>query len=199
MDIYRLSEHPRYVNRPNFWTKTEQGVAASESGDICSTRGASNDTVSIANYSLAFVDATGPASFWEAMTRWGSPWMWNNMKMLGGVTWLEEAIAAGTCCAVTDGSYMKEVFPDINAAAFVLECTQDRGRLWGSFVEQTADACSYRGKLLGLMAIHLILLAVNECNRNLQGSVHIYSDCLGALNKVENLPPAPNPHTVQAL
>ncbi len=29
MDIYRPSEHPRYVNRPNFWTKTEQGVAAS--------------------------------------------------------------------------------------------------------------------------------------------------------------------------
>ncbi len=42
---------------------------------------------------------------------------------------------------------------------------------------------------MGLMAIHLILLGVNECSRNLQGVVHIYSDCLGALNKVENLPP----------
>jgi hypothetical protein len=42
---------------------------------------------------------------------------------------------------------------------------------------------------LGLMAIHLILLAVNECSWNLQGVVHIYSDCLEALNKVENLPP----------
>ncbi len=39
------------------------------------------------------------------------------------------------------------------------------------------------------MAIHLILLAVNECSKGIQGLVHIYSDCLGALNKVENLPP----------
>ncbi len=114
--------------------------------------------------------------------------MWDNMKMTGDVTWLQDSIAAGTCCGVTDGSYMREVFPDINAVAFVLECSQGRGRLWGSFVERTGDACSYRGELLGLMVIHLILLAVNECSKGLQGLVHIYSDCLGALNKVENLP-----------
>jgi hypothetical protein len=40
-----------------------------------------------------------------------------------------------------------------------------------------------------LMAIHLVLLAINEVNPGLMGSVHIYSDCLGALRKVQNLPP----------
>jgi hypothetical protein len=30
---------------------------------------------------------------------------------------------------------------------------------------------------------------MNEVFTDLQGSVHIYSNCLGALNKVENLPP----------
>jgi hypothetical protein len=39
------------------------------------------------------------------------------------------------------------------------------------------------------MAIHLILCSMNEVFKDLRGSVHIYSDCLGALNKVENLPP----------
>jgi hypothetical protein len=38
------------------------------------------------------------------------------------------------------------------------------------------------------MAIHLILLAINKCNPGLSGSAQIFSDCLGALNKVENLP-----------
>jgi hypothetical protein len=58
-----------------------------------------------------------------------------------------------------------------------------------AFSEQTMAACSYRGELLGLLAIHLILLSVNKVNPNLLGSVHIYSDCLGALdNKVKNLP-----------
>ncbi len=48
-------------------------------------------------------------------------------------------------------------------------------------------ACTYQGKLLGLLAIHLILLSVNKVNPNLTGSVHIYSNCLGALKKVANL------------
>jgi hypothetical protein len=56
---------------------------------------------------------------------------------------------------------MKELYPNINSTAFVLECTKGQGRLMGSFVEHTRDACSYPGELLGLMAIHLILLAIN--------------------------------------
>jgi hypothetical protein len=59
----------------------------------------------------------------------------------------------------------------------------------GSFVKHIRDACSYCGELLGLMVIHLILLAVDKCNPDLPGFVHIFSGCLGALNKIENLPP----------
>jgi hypothetical protein len=84
---------------------------------------------------------------------------------------------------------MKELYPSRNSAAFVFECTKGRGRLIGFFVKHTKDVCSYCGELLGLMAIHLILLAVNKCNPDLPGSVQIFSDCLGALNKIENLPP----------
>ncbi len=59
----------------------------------------------------------------------------------------------------------------------------------GTFVETTPDAGSYSRELLGLMAIHLILGGVHEFWPGLSGSVHILSDCLGALNKVVNLPP----------
>ncbi len=82
---------------------------------------------------------------------------------------------------MTDGSYMKDLYPNIQSAVVVLECTRSRGCLWCSFTETSDVACSYRGKLLGLMAIHLILVAINEVNLGLDGSVHIYSDCLGAL------------------
>ena len=58
----------------------------------------------------------------------------------------------------------------------------------GSFVEKTLNAGSYRGELLGLMAIHLILQSFNEISTDLRGLVHIYSDCLGALNKVKPAP-----------
>ncbi len=59
----------------------------------------------------------------------------------------------------------------------------------GAFSEQRIAACSYRGELLGLLAIHLIHLSVNRVNPELLGLVHIYLDCLRALNKVKNLPP----------
>jgi hypothetical protein len=85
---------------------------------------------------------------------------------------------------------MKVLYPTIHSAALILECTKGRGRLWCSFVEVSTTACSYRGELVGLMAIHLLLLSINEVQPNLKGIAHIYSDCLGALNKVKNLPPS---------
>ncbi len=108
---------------------------------------------------------------------------------MGDDNWIAGSIAARSCIAVTDGSYMKALYPNIHSAAFVLECTREGGQLWGSFTESSRQACSYRGELIGLMAIHLILLSVNEVNLDLRGSVEIFSDCLGTLDKVRNLPP----------
>ena len=94
-----------------------------------------------------------------------------------------------TLVAVTDGSYIRKRHPHLNSAAFVFECSKGRGRLFGSFIENTPNVCAYRGELLGLMAIPLILLGINDYHKRIQGSVHIYSDCLGALERVEQLPP----------
>ena len=46
---------------------------------------------------------------------------------------------------------------------------------------------------MGLMAIHLILLAANKVWPRLRGRAVIYSDCLGALGRVANLPLHPIP------
>ena len=59
----------------------------------------------------------------------------------------------------------------------------------GTFSEQTMVACSYHDEFLGLLTIYLILLSIYKVNPNLLGSVYIYSNCLGALDKVKNLPP----------
>ena len=97
---------------------------------------------------------------------------------MGDLGWIAASIADNSCIAVMDGSYIKELYPYLNSAAFVLECSKGRGRLVGSFVEHTSNAGSYCGELLGLMAIHLILRGVNEVCQGLQGSAHILSDCL---------------------
>jgi hypothetical protein len=103
-------------------------------------------------------------------------------------TWIAEAIKHNTLLAVTDGFFMSKMYPDMNSCAFIMECTQGRGKLVGSFPEQSRSAGAYRGELLGLLSIHLILLAVNTVHTNISGSAHIYSDCLNAINQVRNLP-----------
>jgi hypothetical protein len=50
-------------------------------------------------------------------------------------------------------------------------------------------ANAYRGELLGLMAIHLILLSINKIHCNLTGGMEIVSDCLGTLKRVPSVPP----------
>ncbi len=49
-------------------------------------------------------------------------------------------------------------------------------------------ANAYRGELLGLMAVHLILVGVNWVHKSLRGSVQVVSNCLGALQRVTYLP-----------
>ncbi len=94
---------------------------------------------------------------------------------------------------MTDGSYIKELYPELCAAAFVLECTKGRGRMAGAFAEASAAANAYRWELLGLMAVHLLLLAVETVSPSLSGSATIYSDCLGTLGRVAKLPPYRTP------
>ncbi len=94
-----------------------------------------------------------------------------------------------TLLAVTDGSYIRKRYPDLCSTTFVLECTKGRGRMIRSFSESSQVANAYRGELLGLMAIHLILLSVDRIHRAIARKVEVVSDCLGALQRVMDLPP----------
>ena len=49
--------------------------------------------------------------------------------MTGTDGWLEASIKEGTLYAVTDGSYIRELIPDLCSAALVLECSRGRGRI----------------------------------------------------------------------
>ena len=90
---------------------------------------------------------------------------------------------------VTNGSYIKEHWPELCSVAFVLEDNKGRGQLAGAFAEASVAVNAYRGELLGLMAVHLLLLVVESVSPGLSGSVTIYSNCKGALGRVAKLPP----------
>jgi hypothetical protein len=130
-----------------------------------------------------------PSTFLEVLQSWGYTWIWEQMSVSGGTEWVDKFIIDGTLVVVTDRSYIRELFPNLCSAAFVLECSKSQGRVVGLFSESLIGANAYRGELLGLMAIHLILLSINKIHPTLAGSVEIVSDCLGALKRVTYLPP----------
>jgi hypothetical protein len=61
--------------------------------------------------------------------------------------------------------------------------------LVGSFARFSASLSAYQGELLGLVAVHLVLTGIAILYPNLSGKVTVYSDCKGAINKLNNLPP----------
>jgi hypothetical protein len=136
------------------------------------------------------LDRLEPATnFIDVLKGWEHTWLWDDLKVTGGTSWIAKVIAKGTLLAVADGLYISKQHPDLCTAAFILECTRHRGMLVGLFPEASKAANAFQGELLGLMAIHLLLLAVNTVSPRLAGRVKIYLDCLGALGHTAELPP----------
>ena len=118
-----------------------------------------------------------PQTILEVIREWKQNWFWRAFRIVGDLSWVVEAIEDGSLLAVADGSYIRELFLDACSCAFVFECQNGGGRILGKLVESSKDVCAYRGELLGLLAIHLILLAVKKLRPDLTGRVKIVSDC----------------------
>jgi hypothetical protein len=189
MEVYAPTAGDGEERRPNSWMCTMVNQPRSETGMLCTVQDLTGTDKAVVCYAEDAPTTPLPSTFWEVLLKWQREWIWENLQWIGEDWWIVSSIEDGSCMAVTDGSYMRDLYPQIHSAALVIKCTKGRGRLWCSFTEDSEAACSYRGELMGLMAIHLIFLAVNEVTPGLKGEVHIFSDCLGALEKVKNLPP----------
>jgi hypothetical protein len=66
----------------------------------------------------------------------------------------------GMLLAMTDGSYDKEKAKDVSRSGWILFCTKTRRTIRGSFYKISPKAGSFRGELLGLVAICMLALAV---------------------------------------
>jgi hypothetical protein len=166
---------------------------ATRGGNICSVEpthaGQDQGGWRLTSVAQAATPGPPPCTFMDVLLSWGNTWLWDDLRLTGEHGWINEAISDGSLLAVTDGSFLREHYPNLCSAAFVLECTMGRGRMIGSFSESSRVANAYRGELLGLMAIHLILLSIDKVHSGNAGSVEVVSDCLGALRRVTDLPP----------
>ena len=125
---YEPSQVVGIGRRPNHWTKTEEGVDAQQMhGTPCSTRelcrGGRTITSEVGDTPRedATMDILG------VLRSWGGLWMWEDLTLIGDVVWLLDTIEEWRYIAVTNGLFMRNLFPYLGAAAFVLECTKGRG------------------------------------------------------------------------
>ncbi len=132
MDVYSPAIGPEYDQRPNCWMISSQDVPAEDIGKICSIREARNQgMVNVTSHSPQCAPKIPPRDFWAVIEEWGELWIWENLKVVGDPGWLEALIAESSCLEVTDGSYMKQMYPNISSAAFIFECSRGRGRIIG--------------------------------------------------------------------
>ena len=129
-----------------------------------------------------------PDHFHELITSWPNQTIWKNLSYMGDGKWLYEANSRSTLLCISDGSYIREFHPIVCSAAIIMECTRGGGRLTLTFANRSNLANAFRGELLGLMAIHLILVSLHKSRPNLTGAVQIHSDCMGALKTLQSLP-----------
>ena len=101
--------------------------------------------------------------FWTFLASWGGEWMW---EVVNGesddLLWLAEALCQGTSIWTTDGSYDWKRAPRVSGAGWIVCNKATRKVLQGNFYEVSRSASSYRGELLGLLALHTLALTVVE-------------------------------------
>ena len=98
-----------------------------------------------------------PDCLMEVLKECGCCLMWKTLRLICDENWIKGAIERGTLTAVTDGSYIKKICTGLRSVAFILECSEKSGAIIGSFSEVSPTANAYRGELISLMDIRLIL------------------------------------------
>ena len=78
------------------------------------------------------------------------------------VKWVVEALKNRTATWVTDRSFFKKTTPTRCGTGWVIYCTSCEKRVCGNFVESSTHAGSYRAELLGLLAIHTMVAAIEQ-------------------------------------
>ena len=117
----------------------------------------------------------------EYLKSWGGEWLWRDLRILEDPAWVAESLANGTLVCVTDGSYNKNIDPEICSAGWIIQCRETGKRIIGTVIERSASAGSYRGELLGMLAIKLFLLAIEEFYVTIATGNKICCDNKGAL------------------
>ena len=193
-EIHRPPVGRRHTRSTNMFFPTNEIVQEAD-GDYVSIDSISTNTTVVYDSprrGMEWNDSiTNASDFWDYIRDWGGEWMWEmiypDCKDGFDVQWLLQTLRADNLVGVTDGSYDRNRDTYVCGAGWILMDATTGQRLAGSFSEYSSSAGSYRGELLGLCAINVILLALTKSggitNRH---RVRIWCDNKGAINRATN-------------
>ena len=101
-------------------------------------------------------------SFMEHLRAYGGERFWEDVRAPDGTDWIKDAMAEGTITCVADGSYIPHLDKQVSGAGWIVMDRESRKRVSGALAERSADAGSYRGEFLGMLAIRTFLLAIES-------------------------------------
>ena len=131
MDMYKPLQVGSYATTPNRWTQVQIDTNTAKVGQYCTIREVDPAVIAVLSHTDPPPSPLKHDSFLDVLTEWGCTWMWDSMVLVGKYDWIEKATANRSCVAVTNGSYMRELYPNVCSTAFIFEFTDGTGRLIG--------------------------------------------------------------------
>jgi hypothetical protein len=86
--------------------------------------------------------------------------MWDYvLDMSANTTWIRDGLLSGSLVLSSDGLHQPKTDSTVSAAGWVSACTSAAWHVNGSFYKCSSSASSYQGDILGLTAVHTLILA----------------------------------------
>jgi hypothetical protein len=101
-----------------------------------------------------------PVSGFEHMVKsMANQTLWLSLNYDGDGSWMLNGMLAQSLVIIHDGSYMKELSPEICSAATMIYCSIAKARCKCTWAKQSSAAGPHRGEILGGLMTQLILNA----------------------------------------
>ena len=104
-------------------------------------------------------------NFLAHLKNYGREWFWEDTQTPYGTEWMAEAMKNGILTSITDGSYMEHLHHNISRAGWIIQDRATGKQVQGFLAEWSTAAGSYRGELLGRLAVHFFLHAAEDYYR----------------------------------
>jgi hypothetical protein len=127
-DIYEPSLSTGLSTRANAWGRQLCNQQIVQTGDYCSVEQIDgNQNYRVKSYSPPPPPEFIPSTIWDMLEKWECTWIWEGINSVGEDTWIAEGVTNNTLLAVTDGSFMMKMYPNMSACAYVIGKRENGG------------------------------------------------------------------------